>query len=109
MLTVVARSVFEDGEYYPQVFWDQCLYELKKCYSMKELMFQKKLTLTNQTNQKNLCFAIIGILRILVINLNHIFVMHAWLIIDGLWFKWFHDFKYKGVDYSFLCVTRVLN
>ena len=28
-LTVVAWSVFEeDGEYYPQVFWDKCLYEL---------------------------------------------------------------------------------
>ena len=28
-LTVIARSVFEeDGKYYPQVFWDECLYEL---------------------------------------------------------------------------------
>ena len=29
MLTVLVRSVFEeDGKYYPQVFLDECLYEL---------------------------------------------------------------------------------
>ena len=29
MLTVIVRSVFEeDGKYYPQVFLDDCLYEL---------------------------------------------------------------------------------
>ena len=28
-LTVIVRSVFEeDGKYYPQVFFDECLYEL---------------------------------------------------------------------------------
>ena len=29
MLTLIVRSVFEeDGKYYPQVFLDECLYEL---------------------------------------------------------------------------------
>ena len=29
MLTIIARSVFEeDGKYYPQVFLDKCLYEV---------------------------------------------------------------------------------
>ena len=29
MLTVIVKSVFEeDGKYYPQVFLDECLYEL---------------------------------------------------------------------------------
>ena len=29
MLTIIVRSVFEeDGKYYPQVFLDECLYEL---------------------------------------------------------------------------------
>ena len=29
MLTVIVRSAFEeDGKYYPQVFWDECLYEV---------------------------------------------------------------------------------
>ena len=32
ILTVVVRSVFKkDGKYYPQVFLDECLYELWKC------------------------------------------------------------------------------
>ena len=64
MLTRISRSVFtEDGKYYPQVFLDECLYELKKCYSMKELMFQKELTLIKQRNENNLCFAIFGIFK----------------------------------------------
>ena len=29
MLTIIARSVFEeDGKYYPQIFLDECLYEV---------------------------------------------------------------------------------
>ena len=44
---------------------------------MRELMFQEELALINQANQKNLCFAIIGILNILVLNFNHIHVMDA--------------------------------
>ena len=29
LLTAIVRSVFEeDGKYYPQVFWDECLYEV---------------------------------------------------------------------------------
>ena len=44
---------------------------------MKELMFQKKLTLLSQMNQNNVCFTIIGILKTLIISLNHMFVMDA--------------------------------
>ena len=43
---------------------------------MKELMFQKELTFINQINQRNVWFFIIGILKILVINLNDILVMN---------------------------------
>ena len=39
------------------------------------LMFQKELILIKQMHQNNICFAIIGILEILVINLNPAFVM----------------------------------
>ena len=28
MLTVIVRSVFEEDGKYPQVFWDECLYEV---------------------------------------------------------------------------------
>ena len=44
---------------------------------MKELTFQTELTLINQTDQKNECFVIIGILKILVINFNHMHVIDA--------------------------------
>ena len=50
-LTIVVRSVFqEDNKYYPQIFLDECLYELQNCYN-----------LINQINQKNVIFVIISI------------------------------------------------
>ena len=81
------RSVFEeDGKYHPQVFLDECLYELQKGYRKKELMFPKELILINQTNLNNVCFVIIGILKILVIrfNLKHVIdamIYQLWLMI----------------------------
>ena len=42
---------------------------------MKKLILQKELALIKQVHQKNECFVIIGILKILVISLNHRFVM----------------------------------
>ena len=51
---------------------------------MKELKFQKELTLINQINQKNGWFIIIGILKILVINLNmfltNVVIYQWWLM-----------------------------
>ena len=41
------------------------------------LMFHKEFILINQTNQKNVCFAIIAILKILVVNLNQMFVINV--------------------------------
>ena len=41
---------------------------LDECYNMKELMFQKELTLIKQEHQKNVCFFTIGIFKKLVIN-----------------------------------------
>ena len=64
-MTIISRSVFEEGgKLYPQVFLDDALYELYKCYSTKKIMFQKELTLIKQGYQKNVCFVIIGILKI---------------------------------------------
>ena len=62
---------------YAQIYLDECLYELQKCCRTKELVFQKELTLTNQVHQKNLCVAIIGTLKMLDLNLNHMFVTNA--------------------------------
>ena len=44
---------------------------------MKELIFQKGLILIKQIYQKNVIFANIGILKILVLNLSPIFAMVA--------------------------------
>ena len=41
---------------------------------MKELIFQKELKLINQMNQNNVLF---DILKTLVVNLNHMFVINA--------------------------------
>ena len=43
----------------------------------EKLMFQKELTLIVQVHQKNVCFDIIGILTMLVINLNQMFVINV--------------------------------
>ena len=44
---------------------------------MKELIFQKELTLIKQINQKNVRFVIIGIFYIRTLVMDHIFVMDA--------------------------------
>ena len=61
--------------------------ELQKCCSMKKLVFQKELALIKQMNQKNACFAIIGILTMLDLNSNQMFVINAICIDDVLWIK----------------------
>ena len=40
-------------------------------------MFQEELTLTKQVHQKNVYFVIIGILKMLVINLNRTFEINV--------------------------------
>ena len=40
---------------------------------MVGLMYMKELMITKQMHQKNLTFVIIGILKISVLNINHIF------------------------------------
>ena len=86
-MIIIIRSVFEEnGKLYPQVFLDDTLYELQKCYSTKKLMFQKELMLIKQVCQKNVCFVIIGILKMLDLRLNHLFVtnvtMYWWLLMN---------------------------
>ena len=78
-ITIIIRSVFEeDGKLYPQLFLGNSLYELvEECYSTKKMMFQKELMLTKQMLQKNVCFAIIGTLKMLDLKLNHMFAINV--------------------------------
>ena len=65
-MTIIIRSVFEEGgKLYLQVVLDDAL------------MFQKELTLIKQVHQKNVCFVIIGTLKMLDLNLNHMFVTNV--------------------------------
>ena len=77
-MTIIIRSVFEEGgKLYPQVFLDDSLYGLLKCYSTKKLVFQKELTLIKQVHQKNVCFVVIGTLKMLDLNSNRMFVINV--------------------------------
>ena len=40
-------------------------------------MFQRELTLIKQVHQKNVCFVIIGILKMLDLNSNRMFVINV--------------------------------
>ena len=44
---------------------------------MKKSIFQMELMLICQINQKNVCFAVIGIFEIRALAMDHIFVMDA--------------------------------
>ena len=67
MLTMIVRSIFKDKDkFYAHVYLDKLLYEL---------IFQKKLMLIKQMHQKNMIFVTIGILKILLLNINHIFAI----------------------------------
>ena len=50
---------------------------LKQSCSMKQLIFQKELTFIKQMHQKNVCFVIIGIFKMLDLKLNHMFVINV--------------------------------
>ena len=75
-VTIIIRSVFaQDGKFYPQLFLDDALYELEKCYDIKKSMFQKELIEIKLVHQKNVNFVTIGFLRILDLNLKNTFVI----------------------------------
>ena len=77
-VTVTSRSVFkEDGKLYPQVFIDDTLYEL----NIKKMLEYNRIDISegtdvNKTNLSKDCdICHYWYLRILVLNMNLIFVM----------------------------------
>ena len=62
IIAIVIRAVFlENNKYYSQVFLDECLYKIWKCYIMIELTFLMELILVKQAHQKGVMFVTIGI------------------------------------------------
>ena len=74
-MTIVIRSVFQkDGKYYPQSFLDERLYELQKReYNIIDISEGTDASKINASKECDIF--IIGTLKILVLNMNHIFVM----------------------------------
>ena len=44
------------SKYYPQVFLNECLYQIYKCYIMIEFTFLKEVILIKLVNQKSVMF-----------------------------------------------------
>ena len=68
-------------------------------------MFQKELTLIKQVHQKNVCFVIIGILKMLDLNLNRMFIINVtmYLLMTVYELKDIAILNAKGVDYR--CIS----
>ena len=61
-MTIVVRAVFhENNKCYPQVFLDECMYKILKCFIAIELTFLKELVLIRQMHQKGAMVVTIGI------------------------------------------------
>ena len=70
-MTIVIRSAFQEDGKYPQVFLDECLYEVY-------ILGYDRIDISEgirQMHQKNVTFVIIGILKILFLSMNYIFAM----------------------------------
>ena len=80
-IAIPITFVFEEGgKLYPKAYLGECFYELRfkatyKCQNTIEIIFQKELMLIKQMHRKNAIFVTIGILKIFVLSINHIFAM----------------------------------
>ena len=61
MVIFVRDTFYENDKYYSQVFLDECLYKIQKCYVTIELTFQRELISIKQVHPKSVIFVIIGI------------------------------------------------
>ena len=74
-LTIIIRCVFQEGgKLYPQIYLDERFYELLML-EYDRIDISEEIDLKKQTHQKSAKFVIIGNLKILLLNMNHIFVM----------------------------------
>ena len=96
-ITIIIRSVLG---HYTQVFLGDTLYELSKCCNTKKLMFQKELTLIKQVYQKNACFVISSILKMLGLDLNRMFGINVMMFLKTAYeLKNIVILNVKGIDF----------
>ena len=96
-VTIIIRSVLG---HYTQVFLGDTLYELSKCCNTKKLMFQKELTLIKQVYQKNACFVINSILKMLGLDLNRMFGINVMMFLKTAYeLKNIVILNVKGIDF----------
>ena len=80
MIIVPASVLQKNGKYYPHIFLHDCAFKLSECCNTKELVSQKELKLIKQIHQNNFWFVIIGILKMLHLNLNYMFVINVMML-----------------------------
>ena len=96
-ITIIIRSILG---HYTQVFLGDTLYELSKCCNTKKLMFQKELTLIKQVYQKNACFVINSILKMLGLDLNRMFGINVMMFLKTAYeLKNIVILNVKGIDF----------
>ena len=88
MLTLIIRSVFEeDGNLYQQVFFRWCFVWIIKMLQYETIDVSEGIDANNTSGSKKcIWFVIIGILKMLDLNLNHMFainvIMFWWLLMN---------------------------
>ena len=73
--TIAIRSVFQgDKKYYHHAFLDKCLYKLK-ILGYDRIDISEEIDVNTTNASKNATFVIIGILKTLALDMNHIFAI----------------------------------
>ena len=86
-MTIIIRSVFkEDAKLYPQVFLRWRFVWIVKMLQYRKIDVSEGIYINKQLHQNNVCFVIIGTLKMLNLNSNHMFVtnitMYWWLLMN---------------------------
>ena len=86
-MTIIIRSVFkEDGKLYPQVFLRWRFVWIVKMLQYRKFDVSEGIYINKQLHQNNVCFVIIGTLKMLNLNSNLMFVtnitMYWWLLMN---------------------------
>ena len=86
MIIVVASVLEKSDKYYTQISVHECAYNLShiRMLQYEKIDVSEGIDTNKQVHQKNVCFVIIGALKMLDLNLNHMFVIDAMCFDDCL-------------------------